>query len=265
MPSASESAFALYVAEAMQAPFTGWDFSYLQGRLAEEKPTWDYAERVRARFAGVTSLLDMGTGGGEMLASLVPLPVRTAATEGYPPNVEIARARLAPLGVTVSAIEGAPDNIHIVPGAGIGSLPFPDRHFALVINRHESYYPAEVHRILESGGAFITQQVGGDYYQELNRLLGAPNRSGTAWNAEFAVHQLEDAGFRIVEAREEYPETVFRDIGSVIYYLKAVPWQVPDFAVDAYRTQLMSLHEQIEADGNLRIPGRLFYIEAAKS
>ncbi len=215
--------------------------------------------------AGISSLLDMGTGGGEVLASLVPFPARTAATEGYPPNVAVARARLAPLGVTVTAIKGAPDNIHIAPGAGIGSLPFPARHFALVINRHESYYPAEVHRILESGGAFITQQVGGDYYQELNRLLGAPNRDGPAWNVDFAVHQLEEAGFRIVEVREEYPETLFHDIGAVIYYLKAVPWQVPDFTVDAYRTQLISLHQRIEASGSLRIPGRLFYVEAAKS
>jgi 2-polyprenyl-3-methyl-5-hydroxy-6-metoxy-1,4-benzoquinol methylase len=126
MPNTFESAFARYVAEATEAPFTGWDFSYLRGRMEEERPTWDYAERVRARFSSVTSLLDMGTGGGEVLASLAPLPARATATEGYPPNVEVARARLAPLGVTVTAIEGAPDNIHIVPGAGIGSLPFPD-------------------------------------------------------------------------------------------------------------------------------------------
>jgi SAM-dependent methyltransferase len=262
--SASENAFARYVAEATRTPFAGWDFSYLRGRMEEEQPGWDYAERVRARFSSVTSLLDMGTGGGEVLASLAPLPARTAATEGYPPNVEIARARLAPLGVIVTAIEGAPDNIHIVSGAGIGSLPFPDRHFALVINRHESYYPAEVHRILEPGGAFITQQVGGSHNQELNRLLGAPDTAGPAWDPDFAVGQLEAAGFRVVEVREEYPETVFRDIEALIYYLKAVPWQVPGFTVDAYRTQLKSLHERIEADGGLRIPGHLFYVEATK-
>jgi SAM-dependent methyltransferase len=262
--SASESAFARYVAEATEAPFTGWDFSYLRGRMEEERPTWDYAERVRSRFSSVTSLLDMGTGGGEVLASLAPLPDRTTATEGYPPNVEVARARLAPLGVTVTAIEGAPDNIHIVPGAGIGSLPFPDRHFSLVINRHESYYPSEVHRILEPGGTFITQQVGGDYHRELNRLLGAPSRPGPAWTADFAVGQLEAAGFRLAEVREDHPETIFRDIGAVIYYLRAVPWQVPDFTVDAYRTQLISLHERIEVDGGLRVPGHLFYVEATK-
>jgi len=34
----------------------------------------------------------MGTGGGEFLASLAPLPMHTSATEAYPPNVEIARA-----------------------------------------------------------------------------------------------------------------------------------------------------------------------------
>ncbi len=263
-PTASERAFARYVDEAERAAFAGWDFSYLRGRMEEEQPGWDYAERVRAQFAGVTTLLDMGTGGGEALTALAPLPARTAATEGYPPNLEIARARLAPLGVDVAAIEGAPDNVDIIPGTGVGSLPFPDRRFSLVINRHESYYPAEVHRILEAGGTFITQQVGGAHHQALNRLLGASDRAGAAWTADFAVRQLNAAGFHITEVQEDYPETLFRDIGAVIYYLKAVPWQIPDFSVEAYRSQLISLHERIETEGGLRVPGHLFYVEATK-
>jgi len=48
---------------------------------------------VRERLPDVTPLLDMATGGGEFLSSLVPLPPRTVATEGYPPNLEVARRR----------------------------------------------------------------------------------------------------------------------------------------------------------------------------
>jgi len=96
----------------------------------------------------VDSLLDMGAGGGEFLASLMPLPIHTCATEGYEPNVSVARTLLQPLGVKVFRYEDD-DN-----------LPFDDEEFELIINRHESYSPKEVFRLLKPGGYFITQQVG---------------------------------------------------------------------------------------------------------
>lgn len=232
--------------------------------MHEGAPSWDYLALMRERLHTVPAALDMDTGGGEKLASLAPLPPGMVATEAYAPNVEIARARLAPLGVEVVAVEGAPDNLSIAPGEGVGSLPFPDAAFPLVTNHHGSYYPAEVYRILSSEGTFITQQVGGEHDQELNALLGAPPMDGLAWNADVAARQLDQAGFRIVERREEFPETVFSDVGAVAYYLKAVPWQIPDFSIDGYRDRLTALHRRIGAKGGLHIRGHLFYIEAVK-
>ncbi|HVA88347.1 MAG TPA: methyltransferase domain-containing protein [Chloroflexota bacterium] len=153
----SEAAFERLIAEAERRPFTGWDFSYLHGKMVEGRHAWDYAEHARRRFPGAAAMLDLGTGGGEVLAGLAPLPHRTVATESYAPNLEVARHRLAPLGVEVVAVAGAPNNLEIALGAGIGSLPFPDQSFSLVINRHESYYPSEVSRILEPGCVFLTQ------------------------------------------------------------------------------------------------------------
>ncbi len=263
MPSHT-STFEQLIAEAEHQPFSGWDFAYLHGRMEERTTTWDYADQVRGRLPGVDALLDMGTGGGEFLSGLAPLPRRTAATEGYAPNVEIARARLEPMGVEVVPIVGAPDNVDIAPGEGRGSLPFPDDHFSLIINRHESYYPAEVYRILRPSGTFITQQVGTEHDQELITLLGGPTGPERAWNLDFAVRQLEQAGFRILDRREEYPETIFRDIGAVVYYLRAVPWELPGFSVESHRDRLAALHRRIEAEGGLRIRGHFFYIEAVK-
>jgi hypothetical protein len=120
-------------------------------------------------------------------------------------------------------------------------------------------------RILQPGGAFMTQQVGGEHDQELNRLLGAPRATySPRWNLAFAVEQLQEAGFQIVDQREEYPETEYFDIGAIVYYLEAVPWQVPGFTVDAYRTRLAALHERITAQGSLSVPGHFFYLEAVK-
>ncbi len=40
--------------------------------------------------------------------------------------------------------------------------------------------------------------------------------------------QLEANGFEIVQGKEETPVTRFMDIGAVVFFLKAVSWQVPD-------------------------------------
>ena len=90
-----------FIREAEQASFSGWDFSCLRGRWQEDEPSWDYAGLVQQSLSHVTALLDLGTGGGEFLAGLAPLPALTCATEGYPPNLPLARRRLEPLGVQV--------------------------------------------------------------------------------------------------------------------------------------------------------------------
>src|SRR5687768_7435342 len=85
-------------------PSTGWNFSYLKGRMEEKLNLlpWDYEATVRSKLLGAKGLLDMGTGSGEFLASLSPLPQDTCATESWAPNIAIARQRLGPLGVTVT-------------------------------------------------------------------------------------------------------------------------------------------------------------------
>ena len=97
----SDSKFDRLVQEALNQEFRGWDFSWTHGRWHEENPSWNYRQLVQSRIREAKSLLDMGTGGGEFLASLKNLPKSAFETESYPPNVPVARARLAPLGVTV--------------------------------------------------------------------------------------------------------------------------------------------------------------------
>jgi SAM-dependent methyltransferase len=271
----ADSRFDDLIVEAERQPFVGWDFSYLRGR-GEYGPTkWRYVDLVRQRLRergertrdeggrAVAPLLDLGTGGGEVLSGLAPLPAGTVASEGYPPNLGIARARLEPLGVEVIPYGPDRDNADIEPGEGLGSLPRPDGSFALIISRHEAYYPAEISRLLEPGGRFITQQIGGGYdNQNLSELLGSPSGYSSKWTMQFAVQQLEEAGLQVVDRREDFPDTVFNDIGALAYYLKAVPWIVPGYTLEAYRDRLKKIHERIEAEGPLRVRAHFFYLEA---
>ncbi|WP_312113879.1 class I SAM-dependent methyltransferase [Brevibacillus reuszeri] len=239
--------------EEIDAPFAGWNFSRLTetGRMQEAPLSWNYSSVVRQKMKGIHSLLDMGTGGGELLGRLQPLPSQTFATEGYLPNVEVARAKLAPLGV------------HVIQADGEDELPLPDQSLDLIINRHESYLPSEVYRLLKPEGIFITQQVGGKDNQKLNHLLGAPIPTDYLhWNAAFAVNQLKEAGFVILEQKEEEAFTRFYDVGAIVYYLKAIEWQIPDFTIERYATELASLHHDLQAVGYVDIPTHRFLIVA---
>jgi SAM-dependent methyltransferase len=248
-----ETSFVRLVAEAQRQEFRGWDFSFIDGRWRESSTSWDYRQIVLGHLGRANSMLDMGTGGGEFLSSLRPLPAETCATEGFPRNLPLARARLEPLGVEV---------LETLPG---DRLPVEDARFDLVMNRHESFSAHEVHRVLRPGGRFVTQQVGGRDNVRLNQLLGArEEREFDAWTLDSAVQQLEDAGLRFVEGHQEFPETVFFDVGAVVFYLRAIPWQIADFTVEKYRERLAALHDQIQADGCVAVTSHRFHVEARK-
>lgn len=243
--------FDRLVQEALDGPVEGWDFSWIRDRWHEDKPPWDYRAIVESYLPEATALLDMGTGGGEFLSSLKPLPDFTAATEGWLPNVPVATQRLAALGITVKHYK---DDHH---------LPFEDETFDLVINRHESFAAAEIHRIMQDGGIFITQQVADNDNIELNVALDAPlSKEENALLS--AVREFSQAGFVILRAEEASLLTEFYDIGAVVYYLKIITWQIPDFDVNTYRDHLLKLHEHIEREGKFVCHNRRFLLVARK-
>lgn len=87
--------FDALLVEAGRTPMRGWEYDY-GGRIRLEPPPWDFPGRMLERCRAAASLLDMGTGGGEWLSRLPYRPPLTVATEGWAPNLEIARGRLEP-------------------------------------------------------------------------------------------------------------------------------------------------------------------------
>ncbi len=147
---ATDDEFERLISEALQAPFSGWNFSWLEGRCVQtEGPhgKLDYEERAREAVAKATAVLDLGTGGGELLSRLAPFPSIAIATESYPPNVAVASRRLAPLGVKVIwADAGCHDSRGPQPHGGWlqRCLPFADATFDLVLVSSVSFCPREV-------------------------------------------------------------------------------------------------------------------------
>ena len=234
-----------------KATFAGWDFSYINGRMITEELPWSYRNLVKQKINNKMTLLDMGTGGGELLCSFVPLPEQTYATESYQPNIPIARKRLEPLGVDVREI------------ISDENLPFGDEIFDLIINSHESYNVHEVKRILKSGGEFLTKQVGCRNLKELSEIMGIECDYGISpWDMEYALKELKSVGFIVTYADEYFPETRFYDIGAVVYLAKVIPWQFPKFSVDNYFDKLCQIQCLIEKHGYFKTKAHRFVISA---
>ncbi|MBA7548684.1 hypothetical protein ES705_41150 [subsurface metagenome] len=249
----SDEKFDFYLSEAKEKSITGWNFPYNKERYVTAPLTWSYKSIVLPYIRKAKSLLDMDTGGGELLSELIPLPGHTRATERYEPNLAIATKRLSPLGVKVFQYE-KDDN-----------LPFKDEEFELIINRHGSYSPKEIYRILEPEGYFVTQQVGRRNAAQLRTLiLGDEKHEWAEWYALSAVKELEEAGFLILENKEHYPLTRIFDIGALVYHLINIPWEVPGFSVKKHKAQLRHIHEIIEKQGYLDLYNHRFFIKAQK-
>ncbi|MBY8885118.1 class I SAM-dependent methyltransferase [Streptomyces sp. PTM05] len=243
------------VAEAEAASVEGWDFSWLDGRATEERPSWGYQRLMGERMADASAALDIQTGGGEVLAA-VPRPAPlTVATESWPPNVAKATRLLHPLGVAVVADADEPP------------LPFADEAFDLVVSRHPvTVWWDEIARVLRPGGTYLSQQVGpASVFEVVEYFLGPQSpavRRGR--HPDDARAGAESAGLEVVDLRHERLRTEFFDIGAVVYFLRKVIWMVPGFTVDLYRDRLRQLHERIGAEGPFVATTTRFLIEARK-
>lgn len=235
-------------------PFTGWDFSYLDGRMLVEQAPWSYLDRAAELMAQASSVLDLDTGGGEKLLALRDhWPPKVVATEDYPPNHELASARLSPLGATVVR----------TPVSDTAAVPFADGEFDLVLDRHAAFNAGEVARILAPGGAFLTQQVHGMWAWDLLAAFGAQPRWPDATPAKY-VPLLEAAGLTVAHVQEWAGSLTFTDVGAIVYYLKATPWEVPGFTVRTHLPYLLALQQRLDAGEALAFHAALYFIEATK-
>ncbi|MFC9326110.1 class I SAM-dependent methyltransferase [Kitasatospora sp. NPDC057015] len=243
------------VAEAAAVPVDGWDFSWLDGRADEQRPSWGYQRTMGERLARVTAALDVQTGGGEVLAGVPKLPPVMVATESWPPNVARATRLLHPLGAVVVADTDEPP------------LPFADEAFDLVTSRHPvTVRWREIARVLRPGGTYLAQHVGpASVFELVEYFLGPqPEEVRRGRHPDDARREASAAGLEVVDLRFESLRVEFRDVGAVVYFLRKVIWMVPGFTVEGYRDRLRELHARIEAEGPFVAHSTRYLIEARK-
>ncbi len=248
-----QTTFDQLLREGAEAPVDGWGFSWLEGRATEQRPSWGYLRLMSHYMARAGVAVDVQTGGGEVLAEVPVLAPVTKATEGWPPNVEIARRTLEPRGVRVVEVgESEP-------------FPFADESFDLVVSRHPSVVLwNEIGRIVKPGGCYLSQQIGSGSNRELTEFFIGPQVVGEQRRPELARANAQAAGLVVDELREESLTVRFHDLAAVIYFVRKVVWTVPDFSIDKYYDRLKAMHEHIEREGAFVSHAYRFLLRAHK-
>ncbi len=245
------------VAVADAASVAGWGFSWLDGRAFEQRPSWGYSRLLVSRVQHSRSLLDVQTGGAEVLVEALDRasrrPSTVAATESWAPNVAIARWNLAARGGSVAQV------------ADRQALPFRNAAFDLIASRHPVRTRwDEIARTLARGGRYFAQHVGAGSNRELTDFLMGPQPVSDVRSSARAVSDASAHGLDVLDLREESLRVEFYDVGAVVYFLRKVIWTVPDFTVDRYRDRLARLHEQIASEGSFVSTAQRFLIELRK-
>ena len=243
-----------YLLKEEEYAFTGWDFSYLNNRMTKEMLPWSYNDIVNEYLIDSHNILDMGTGGGELLLSFKHPYQNTSVTEAYPPNIKLCQEKLTPLGITVYPILDDDKLINI-----------GDNLFDIVLNHHESYDIKEVKRVLKDNGLFITQQVGAynnydliSYFDE-NYKIKFPDVT-----LDKAIKSLEENGFEIIYKNQYFSKNHFLDLGALVYFAKIIKWEFVDFSVERYIDKLEKLNEILKNKGYIESTEDRFMIVAKK-
>ena len=226
-------------AEEKIAHIHGWDFSHIEDRYGEEEDLpWDYRQVIDEYLQPEMRLLDFDTGGGEFLLSLGHPYENTAATEGYPPNVELCQKELLPLGIDFKPCKDASD------------IPYENGSFDIMISRHGSLDAAEACRLLKPGGLFITQQVGAQNDRDLVKMV-LPDVPVPFPECELQIQKqkFEDAGFEIIRAEEAFRPIRFYDIGAFVWFARIIEWEFVGFSVEKCLDELLKMQETLEEKG----------------
>lgn len=221
-----------------ECKITGWDFSFLEGKVKEEKIPWNYLEIVKEYLKPSDLLLDMGTADGKKLLLLKHSYQNTYATEGFYPNYQLSLRNFNHLGVKVSFYtEDA-------------NLPFVHNKFDIVINCHESYNIKEIKRILKPNGLFITQQVGSHNNEPMIKILTPwAKRDYESFTLDNELDKFKNNNFQVLRFEKKLLNIQYLSIDAVIFIAKIIQWEFTGFSSEKSFEGLQKIENLITKNG----------------
>jgi hypothetical protein len=119
--------------------------------------------------------------------------------------------------------------------------------------------------VLKPGGYYLTQQVGGQNCLEFNYMLEeTPTHQYMDFSLEIYIRELQSAGLHVIFTNEAFPKWIFFNIAGVVYYLRAVPWQIPNFSIEKNLDKLYRIHQRVLEEGRLTVREHRFLIKAKR-
>lgn len=203
------------------ADVEGWDFSNLE---IEESPAWTFEAVARTYLEQDHRVLDLGTGGGEVFASLAP-----NFRDGI--GIDQSEERLR-----VAASSGA-ENLTFARMSNT-DLALRAQAFDVVLAKHADYDADEVFRVLRRGGVFLTQQMGDHDTASIFEAFGWGS-FGAYWRRRFEQEgrpfrptvetgeRFRSLGCEVLDYRQFDVPMHFRDLRSLVHFLKSSPLPEP--------------------------------------
>lgn len=202
----------------------GWDFSPVA--MEHEPALWDYAEVVRRHLRPADRVLDVGTGGGERFIALADAYSEGVGVDHKPRMVATARRNL-PVRLRQRI------KFMVMDGR---ALAFEPESFDVMLTRHARIWPEQIVNVLRPGGYFIAQEVGAncnqliwdafewgseaDYWDRVAAEEGDPPLPRMEEYAE----TFRTLGCRVIATGHCDPRAWFRDLPSLVFYMKAAPF-----------------------------------------
>ncbi len=177
---------------------------------------WSYIDVLRDHIGPHDRLIDVGTGGGEVVSA-------------------VARPHDVALDFNMEMLDVAREHLPCRLVAGDHrALPFEAGCFDVVADRHVGSDAREVLRILRSGGRYVTQQPGSRICQNIFDAFGwgtngdfwrraAAAANEPYWDVSTAADFFAEAGCEILRRQEANVEYEFLNEESLAFWLRNAP------------------------------------------
>lgn len=202
-------------------------------------------------------MLDIGTGGGEVLLSIAEEALLLVGNDLAQGMIETAQYNLQ--------ATGGHSNVRFLH-MDAEKLNFPDHFFNVISSRHSGFSASEVFRVLTQGGVFLTQQVSEHDKFNISEAFGRGQSRGIQPGTlmERYKHELQTAGFHDIQAREYNVVEHYATPEDLMFLLTHAPI-IPDFGkVDTDFERFQQFVNEHHDEKGIRTNSARFMITARK-
>jgi len=231
---------------ATVTPRQGWDFSRMN--VLRQPVPWHYQDVVERYLRPGDTVLDIGTGGGEVFGQLAASFSQGLGIDNDPGMIQLAQANSAAGHLRFRVCS---ERLEAVPEA-----------FDVIIDRHAPFDLGAIAAHLKPAGYFVTQQVGERNMACVKAALGQPASPPVIEREAFT-----GSGLRLLAFLEYDVEYVVRDIESLLFWLHALDCAHADLDGAAALASAQSLNRVLagNVDGRGFVTNEHRYLAVAQS